>query len=152
MLSLCLRLTYWKRLWCWEGLGARGEEDDRGWDDWMASLTWWMWVSVDSGSLWWTGRPGVLQFMGLQRVGHDWATDLIWSDLMTTEVKEFFSCLLENYISYFIMCVQVSYPCFYWVFFDHLYEFFTYSKHESFVICISSISPLWLLLMNGSYI
>ena len=67
------------RLWCWEGLGARGEGDDRGWDGWMASLTRWTWVSVNSGSWWGTGRPGVLRFMGSQRVGHDWATDLIWS-------------------------------------------------------------------------
>ena len=74
-------LTHWKRLWCWEGLGAGGEGDDRGWDGWMASLTQWTWVWVNSGSWWWTGRPGVLWFMGSQRVGHDWATDLIWSDL-----------------------------------------------------------------------
>ena len=47
---------------------------------WMASLTRWTWVSVNSGSWCWTGRPGVLQFMGLQRVEHDWATDLIGSD------------------------------------------------------------------------
>ena len=46
----------------------------------MASLTRWTWVSVNAGSWWWTGRPGVLWFMGSQRVGHDWATDLIWSD------------------------------------------------------------------------
>ena len=51
-------------------------------DGWMASLTRWTWVWVDSGSWWWTGRPGVLRFMGSQRVGHDWATDLIWSDLI----------------------------------------------------------------------
>ena len=75
-------LTHWKRLWCWEGLWARREGDDRGWDGWMASLTRWMWVSVNSGSWWWTGRPGVLWFMGSQRVGHDWATDLIWSLFM----------------------------------------------------------------------
>ena len=48
------------RLWRWEGLGAGGEGDDRGWDGWMASLTQWMWVWVNSGSWWWTGRPGVL--------------------------------------------------------------------------------------------
>ena len=59
--------------------GAGGEGDDRGWDGWMASLTRWMWVSVNSGSWWWIGRHGVLQFMGSQRVRHDWATDLIWS-------------------------------------------------------------------------
>ena len=76
----CEELTHWKRLWCWEGLGA-GEGDDRGWDGWMASLTRWTWVWVNSGSWWWTGRPGMLRFMGSQRVGHDWATDLIWSDL-----------------------------------------------------------------------
>ena len=75
-------LTHWRRLWCWEGLGARGEGDDRGWDGWMASLTRWTWVWVNSGSWCWTGRPGVLRFMGSQRVGHDWATDLIWSDLI----------------------------------------------------------------------
>ena len=61
---------------CWEGLGAGGQGDDRGWDGWMASLTRWMWVWVNSGSWWWTGRPGVLRFMGSQRVGHDWATEL----------------------------------------------------------------------------
>ena len=76
----CEELTHWKRLGCWEGLGARGEGDDRGWDGWMASLTRWTWVSVNSGNWWWTGRPGVLRFMGLQRVGHDWVTELNWTD------------------------------------------------------------------------
>ena len=73
----CEELTYWKRLWCWEGLGARGEGDDRGWDGWMASRTRWTWIWVNSGSWWWTGRPGMLRFMGSQRVGHDWA-ELNW--------------------------------------------------------------------------
>ena len=49
----------------------------RGWDGWMASLTQWTWVWVNSGSWWWTGRPGVLRFVGLVRVGHDWATELM---------------------------------------------------------------------------
>ena len=75
-------LTHWKRLWCWEGLGAGGEGDDRGWDGWMASLTRWTWVWVNSGSWWWTGRPGVLRFMGSQRVRHDWATELNWTEYM----------------------------------------------------------------------
>ena len=66
--------------WCWERLRAGGEGDDRGWDDWMALPTRWTWVWVDFGSWWWTGRPGVLQFMGLQRVGHDWATELNWTE------------------------------------------------------------------------
>ena len=57
----------------------------RGWDGWMASLTQWTWVWVNSGSWWWTGRPGVLQFMGSQRVRHDWATELNWTELFKTE-------------------------------------------------------------------
>ena len=54
------------------------EGDHSGWDGWMASLTRWTWVSVNSGSWWWTGRPGVLQSMGSQRVGHNWVTELNW--------------------------------------------------------------------------
>ena len=68
-----------KRPWFWERLRA-GEGDNRGWDGWMASPTQCTWVCVDSGSWWWTGRPGVLQFMGLQRVGHNWATELNWTE------------------------------------------------------------------------
>ena len=60
--------------------GAGGEGDNRGWDGWMASLTRWTWVWVNSGSWWWTRRPGVLRFMGSQRVGHDWATELNWTE------------------------------------------------------------------------
>ena len=74
----CEELSHWKRPWCWEGWGAGGEGDGRGWDGWMASLTRWTWVWVNSRSLWWTGRPGVLRFMGSQRVGHNWATELNW--------------------------------------------------------------------------
>ena len=74
----CEELTHWKRLWCWEVLGAGGEVDDRGWDGWMASLTQWTWIWVNSGSWWWTGRPDVVRFMGSQRVAHDWVTELNW--------------------------------------------------------------------------
>ena len=76
--------------YCWEGLGAKGEGDDRGRDGWMASLTRWLWVSVNSGSWWWTGRPGVLRFMGSQRVGQDWATELNWSDVLIQCNKHMF--------------------------------------------------------------
>ena len=65
--------------------GAEGEGDDRGWDGSMASLTRWTWVWVNSGSWWWTGRPGVLRFMGSQRVGHNWATELSWTDWITLQ-------------------------------------------------------------------
>ena len=72
----CEELTHLKRPWCWEGLGAGGEGDNRGWDGWMASPTQWTWVWVSSGSWWWTEKPGMLQSMGLQRVRHDWKTEV----------------------------------------------------------------------------
>ena len=72
----CQELTHWKRLWCWEGFGAGGEGDDRGWDGWMASPTQWTWVWINSRSWWWTGRPGVLQSIGSQRFRGDQATEL----------------------------------------------------------------------------
>ena len=75
-------LTHLKRPWCWERLKAGGEGDDRGWDGWMASLTRWTWVWVNSGSWWWTGRPGMLWFKGSQKVRHDWATELNWTELI----------------------------------------------------------------------
>ena len=78
--SWCEELTHLKRPWCWERLKVGGEGDDRGWDGWMASPTRWTWVWVNSGSWWWTGKPGVLQFMGSQRVGHNWATELNWTE------------------------------------------------------------------------
>ena len=71
-------LTHWKRPWCWERLKAWGERADRGRDHWMASLTQWTWVWVNSKSWWWTGRPGLLQSMGSQEVGHYWVTELNW--------------------------------------------------------------------------
>ena len=73
---LMQELTHWQRLWCWEGFGAGGEGDNRGWDGGMASPTRWTWVWVNSGSWWWPGKPGMLQFMESQRVGHNWATEL----------------------------------------------------------------------------
>ena len=66
---------------CWERLRPGGEGDDRGWDSWMASLTQWTWIWVNPGSWWWTGRPGTLQSMGSQKVGHNWTTELNWSCL-----------------------------------------------------------------------
>ena len=88
----CKELTHWKRPWCWEGLGAGGEGDDRGWDSWIASPTRWAWVWVNSGSWWWTGRPGVLRFMGSQRVRHNWATELKRTDSF---MKSYFSFQLQ---------------------------------------------------------
>jgi len=73
-------------------IGAGGEGDDRGWDGRMASLTQWTWVWVDSGSWWWTWRPGVLWFMGSQRVGHDWVTELNWTELCVSVCVWVFVC------------------------------------------------------------
>ena len=75
----CEELTHLKRPRYWERLKGR-EGDNRGWEGWMASPTRWTWVSVNSGIWWWTGRPGMLQSMGSQRVGHDWATELNWTE------------------------------------------------------------------------
>ena len=70
----CEELTRWKRPWCWERLRAGGEGGDRGWDRWMASLTQWTWVWANSQRQWRTGKPGVLQSMGSQRMEHGLAT------------------------------------------------------------------------------
>ena len=75
----CKELTHWKRPWCWEGLGEGGEGDDRGWDSWMASPSWCAWVWVNSRSWWWTGMSGMLRFIGLQIVRHDWLIELNWT-------------------------------------------------------------------------
>ena len=78
----CKELIPWKRPWCWETLRAGGEGDSRGWDGWMASLTQRTWVWTSSKSWWWTGKPNMLHSMGLQRVGHDWATELNWVSVL----------------------------------------------------------------------
>ena len=85
-----IKESVFKHPLCWEGLGAGGEGDDRGWDGWMASLTQRAGVWVNSGSWWWTGRPGVLWFMGLQRVGHDWVTELMLNNLLISVRKTHF--------------------------------------------------------------
>ena len=83
----CKELTHWKRPWCWERFKAGGEGDDRGRDGRMVSPTQWTWVWINSGSWWWTGRPGVLQSMESQRVGHDWATELNWIPLECFKIE-----------------------------------------------------------------
>ena len=87
-----------ERSWCWERLKAGGEGDNRGWDGWMTSLTRWTWVWVKSGSWWWTGKPGMLQFMGSQRVGHAWATELNWT-----------ACLLVYQYSAYQSSIQITF-------------------------------------------
>ena len=86
----CEKLTHWKRPWCWERLKIGREGDDRGWDGWVASLTW-VWVS---SRIWlWTGKPGVLLSLGWQKVGHDWVIELPdpwqWSDISYIALRIF---------------------------------------------------------------
>ena len=90
--------------WCWEGLGAGGEGDDRGWDGWMASLTQWTWVWVKSRSWWWTGRPFVMQFMESQRVRHDWVTELNWIGVQWY-LKVVLICIFQITNYYLFMCL-----------------------------------------------
>ena len=71
----CKELTHWKRPWCWEGLGVGGEGDDRGWDSWMASLTRWTWVWVNSESWWWAWRAVI------HGVSKSWTRLSNWTEL-----------------------------------------------------------------------
>ena len=89
--------------WCWEGLGAGGEGDDRGWDGWMASLTRCTWVWVNSGQ---TGRPGMLWFMGSQS-RNDSATELNWTDSSKFIFSYIFNCL-ENFCWKINSCILVQ--------------------------------------------
>ena len=107
-------LTRWKGPWCWEGLGSWGEGDDRGWDGWMASPTWWTWVWVNSESWWWTGRPGVLWFMGSQRVGQDWATEL--KTLINSLLRKLYQAKLIHFFGWYNL----------WIF-PPVFNYFSYS-------------------------
>ena len=102
-----------RRPWCWERLKVGGEGDDRGWDGWIASLTWWKWVWASSGSWWWTGRPGVLLSIGSQRVGHNRATELNWTELnvyMSLPISQFMpspNFPLGNHTFVFYICDEI---------------------------------------------
>ena len=85
-------LSLWTRPWCWERLKPGEEGDNWGWDGWMASLTWWTWVWVNSGSWWWTGMPGVLQSMGSQS-----RTQLSdWTELIPLYMNKLFPAFIQT--------------------------------------------------------
>ena len=88
----CEELTHWKRLWCWEGLGAGGQGDNRGWDGWMASLTWWIWV--------WT--PGVGDGQGGLACCNSWGR----KESDTTEWL--------NWIWHYTYISHLAYPFIFW--------------------------------------
>ena len=108
----CEEVTHLKRPWYRERLRA-WEGEHRGWDGWMLSPTHWTWVWVNSKSWWWTGRPGMLQSMGLQRTGHDWATEL-------NSPSEFFSSLIMVLLSF----LELPYP--------------TQPSDDAFLLCTTS--------------
>ena len=96
----CEELTFEKTLMLGKIEGGR-YGDDRGWDGWMTSPTQWTWVWVNSRSWWWTGRPGVLQTTGLQRVGYDWVTELNWTEVkyQPTVVEMVYNTVVWNWPS-----------------------------------------------------
>ena len=75
----CQELTHWKRPWLWERLKAGGDEDDRGWDGWMVSPTWWTWVWASSSSWWWTRKFGMEHSMGVTK---SWTQLSNWTELV----------------------------------------------------------------------
>ena len=99
----CKELTHWKRPWCWETLKAGGEGDNRGWDDWMSS---------SSRSWWRTGKPGMLQSMGFQRVRHDWVTELKWTDICSGLIFIITLQVSTNVKIHQIIEVWIDYICY----------------------------------------
>ena len=101
--------------YCWEGLGAGGEGDDRGWDGWMTSPTWWTWVCVNSGSWCWTSKRGVLQFMGSQSRTRlsDW-TEVNWKRFQWYGPYLLSSILCHSTLlfSSLVHCFWQHWPCF----------------------------------------
>ena len=90
----CEELTHWKRPWCWVRLKAGGEGDDRGWDSWMASLSQWTWTLATSGRWWGTGKPGILQPMGVSN-SRTWLGN--WITAATTKISKVYEYLTPKY-------------------------------------------------------
>ena len=125
----CEQLTHWKSPWCWERLRAEGEEGIRGWDGLIASLMQWTWTWANSERWWGTGRPGVLQSMGSQRVGHDWAIEqqqqyvVLWDWLLSFSVM-------------FSKSIHIATHVFYWWIVLHFMDM---------CLCAWLLSHVWLL-------
>ena len=103
----CEELTHWKRPWCCEMLKAGEEGNDRRSDGWMASQTRCTQVWASSRSSWWTEKPGMLQSMGLQRVRHNWETELNWTN--HESCSNFFQYFISpHFLSYHLWAIQLS--------------------------------------------
>ena len=107
----CKELTHWKRPWCWERLKSGGEGDDRGWDDWMASLTWWTWVWITVGNCWWTGKPSLLQSMGHKESDMTEWTELNWIfhclGIISSLFFRLWTCIQVNFMSWLLWIVPL---------------------------------------------
>ena len=126
----CKEPTHWKRPWCWERLKAGEEEDDRGWDGWMVPPTRWTWVWVGSGNWWWTGKPGVLQSMEYQSVGHNWVTKLNWYIMSW---KSYVGYVILLNIEYKVFgCLNLDLQDYFWHF--NLESYFLYFPFEVVVL------------------
>ena len=129
--------TWFEKPWCWERLKVGEEVDDRGWDGWMASLTQWTWVRVNSGGWWWTGRLGILRSMGSQRVERDWTTELNCSLYLT-----------ENAQAYFWSIIIINNVCVYGTVVFKFFVFYSFSLW--FILIFSPVyrkenwNPVWL--------
>ena len=139
------KLTHSKRPWCWERLKVGGEGDDRGWDDWMASPTQGTWVWASSGSWWWTGRPGMLQSMGSQRVGRDWAAELKWTNETIGLARKFFWLLSKNKRHNFLSHQELYWTAYSLCFptFCHFLGNFIISSSQSFLSFWTKKSSQW---------
>ena len=123
-------------------LKAGGEGNDRGWNVWMASLTRWTWVCVNSGRWWWTGRPGVLWFMGLQRVQHDWVTELNWTNTQNNKWPKGNRQNFENHVSILQNYMKTHLKTY--LNLSTLYETYL-SNLTLFSIAATKISQIWWL-------
>ena len=116
------------------------EGDNRGWDGWMASLTQWTWIWASSGSWWWTGRPSMLQSMGSQRVGHNWATELNWTEL----IQLYQHCWLYLFFTELPLCL-----C--WNSTDHIWWMYFYTLYSLPLIYLSILIPIPYISISGAF-
>ena len=123
-------------------IDGRRRRNDRGWDGWMASPIQWTWVWINSDSWWWTARPGMLQFMGSQRIGPNWATELKWTEAKisrTTFSISFF------FLKFFEVLGQNLFPFFF-------FQFFRGHPHSLAHVLSLPSSSTWVILHPSNHL